>query len=185
MTDLSFLDKPEPTKKPNGKPALIIVILSILGLALVFGSIANASKQVNREMDNTNSNSYVTEAAVDAEAFADSYVYGSWGEKFVRSNGYTYPYMFYSPLYQCGGFTLDYEVSDISEGNLNGNFRFEIYVHTTAGNWKSVKLFSMDGYEKTVQVRFDNRMDIDGVAVVCQKKSNVTFSYNLWVRDPV
>lgn len=108
-------------------------------------------------------------------------VSGDWGEKFVRSNGYTYPFVFDEPICQCVGFTLEYQITEVTEGSLSGNFRYEVYVRLTNGNWKSVELFQMDGDTATVEIQLEKMMDIDAVAVVCQKKGNVSFSYNIGV----
>ena len=112
---------------------------------------------------------------------ASGYVSGSWGEKFVRSNGYTYPFVFDEPISQCAGFTLDYQIHEVAEGNLNGNYRYEVYVHQTSGKWKSVKLFKMEGNASSVAIQFDNLLDIDAVAVVCGKKGEVSFSYTIGI----
>ena len=114
---------------------------------------------------------------------APSYVNGHWGDKFVRSNGYTYPFVFDDPITQCVGFTLEYEIVEVVEGNLSGNFRYEVYVRQTDGKWKSVKLFQMDGYKTSMYIDLEKMMDIDAVAVVCQKKGNASFNYSIAVCD--
>lgn len=113
------------------------------------------------------------------------YISGDWGEKFVRSNGYTYPYVFDEPLLSCRGFTLDFIIVEVIEGNLDGNFRWEIYIQTTDGTWKSAELFQMEGDEISVDVRFDSPVNIAAVAVVCQKKTNASFRSGFGVRDPI
>ena len=110
------------------------------------------------------------------------YVSGSWGEKFVRSNGYTYPFVFDEAIQKCVGFTLDYEIEAV-EGDLSGNFRYEVYVRQTNGKWKSVELFQMEGNETAVEIWFDKAMDIDAVAVVCGKKDDISYTYMFGVRD--
>lgn len=133
--------------------------------------------------DGIQESSQPTEHQYDYVENTFSYVSGSWGEKFVRSNGYTYPFVFDNPVRQCMGFTLDYEIVAIEEGNLNGNFRYEVYARQTNGKWKSVKLFQMNGNKLSVDIRFDNAMDIDAVAVVCGKKGDASFSYTIGIRD--
>ena len=119
----------------------------------------------------------------DSQGFSAGYISGVWGDAFVRSNGETYPFVFDVPVVQCTGFTLEYQIHEVLKGNLNGNFRYEVYVRQTDGNWKSVELFQMEGYETTLEIRFDKIMDIDAVAVVCGKKHKVYFSYTIAVRD--
>lgn len=125
-----------------------------------------------------------TQEVGDQYAFS-SYVSGDWGEKFVRSNGHTYPFVFDAPLYQCIGFTLEYEIVEIMEGNLDGNFRYEAYVRQTDGKWKSVELFQMSGSKATLDIRLNKAMDIDAVAVVCGKRGDTSFSFTIGVRDPL
>lgn len=183
MTNLDFLDKPNSQKPANGNLGTkLLIVIVLLAIALANGIYQDARIDAQQ---NTKTEDYEDsmESASAGNMVSSPYIIGDWGEKFIRSNGYTYPFEFTLPLQQCGGFTLDYYITDVSEGNLEGNFRFEIYVRTTAGNWKSVELFSMDGYEKSVPVRFDRKMDIEAVAVVCQKNADVTFSYGFGVRD--
>lgn len=125
---------------------------------------------------------YGSSDSMREEQMLAGYVSGSWGEKFVRSNGYTYPYVFDEVISQCTGFTLDYQIMEV-EGDLSGNFRYEVYVRQTGGKWKSVKLFQLDGDAISVEVQFGKPMDIDAVAVVCGKKGDASFSYTIGVRD--
>ena len=126
--------------------------------------------------------------ALDLSAFdafkrqATGQISGTWSDtKFWRANRYTYPFEFNSTLNSCTGFTLYYEIVSVEKGNLNGNFVFEVYVRTSSGTWKSVETFYLDGDDATVNVRFDNPMSIDAVAVVCQKKGNFTYTQDLRV----
>ena len=112
-------------------------------------------------------------------------VSGKWSdEKFYRANRYTSPFEFYDTLYSCTGFTLDYEILEINEGDLfSGNFKYEVYVRLTDGSWKSVDTFWLDDYETTVNIRFDDPLSIDAVAVVCLKKGNFDYVHSLTVRN--
>lgn len=127
------------------------------------------------------------EEAADTKGATTSYstVSGSWSkQKFNRANRYTYPYEFDDTLYSCTGFTLDYEILEVNEGNLfSGDFKFEIYVRLTDGSWKSVDTFWLDGYETTVKVQFDNPLSIDAVAVVCLKQGDFDYIHDLTVRN--
>ena len=131
-----------------------------------------------------------------------STVSGSWGDQLVRSRnysypfgmqepakgsyGYTYPFVFSQELRACKGFTLDYQIMEVSYGNLEGNFRYEVLVRTVQGDWKSAGLFQMDGYSATVNVQLDQPRGIDAVAVVCGKQGDeVTYNFTMSVRDPI
>ena len=109
-------------------------------------------------------------------------VSGTWSDtKFWRSNRYTYPFEFNNDLNSCTGFTLYYEIVSVEKGSLSGNFVFEVYVRTTSGTWKSVETFYLDGDEATVDVRFDDPMSIDAVAVICQKKATFSYTHDMTV----
>lgn len=112
-------------------------------------------------------------------------VSGSWSDtKFWRSNRYTYPFEFNSVLNQCTGFTLDYEVVEVTQGSFSGRFKFEIYVRNTKGTWKSVGDFYLEDYEATTKVKFDSPMSIDAVAVICLKQGNaVSYTHSMTVYD--
>lgn len=105
--------------------------------------------------------------------------------KFVRSTGTTYPFELSTPLENCGGFTIHYEILDISSGNLNGNFKNAIYVRTTDGKWKYTKTFQLDGSLTVKEIRFDAPTSIEAVAVICLKQANVSYSYSFTLTDPV
>lgn len=112
-------------------------------------------------------------------------VSGKWSqEKFYRANRYTTPFEFDNTIYSCTGFTLDYEILEINEGNLfTGNFKYEVYVRLTDGTWKSVDTFWLNDYETTVNIRFDDPLSIDAVAVVCLKQGSFDYVHDLTVRN--
>lgn len=116
-----------------------------------------------------------TELIVSGE-FSDS--------KFTRNGRSTYPFEFDEPLKRCTGFTLNYEIVEISSGNLDGNFKFAVYVHTTSGKWKYAKEFKMDDMSVSKEIRFDAPVSIDAVAVVCLKNANYSYSYTFTITEP-
>lgn len=119
------------------------------------------------------------------QADTSSCVSGYWGEKMIRSNGYTIPFLFNEPLHGCRGFTLDYSILEVTRGSLSGNYMWEIYVHQIGGQWRSVKLIRMDGdYSATVDIDLGEPMGIDGVAVVCGKRGDFEYTHSIVVREP-
>ena len=115
-----------------------------------------------------------------------SKVSGQWADSvFRRSNRTTYPFEFYSPIRRCKGFTLNYEITEVSKGNLNGNFKYCVYVRTTGGEWKYVHEFTMKGYSTSTRVNFSGPMSIDAVAVFCLKNSNMSYSYTFSITNPI
>ena len=105
--------------------------------------------------------------------------------KFVRSTGTTYPFELAVPLENCKGFTISYEILDISSGNLDGNFNNAVYVRTTDGKWKYTKTFKLDGTLTVKEIRFDAPISIEAVAIICLKQANVSYSYYFTLTDPV
>lgn len=111
---------------------------------------------------------------------------GTWLEKRLIRNGHsTYPFAFDSPLNRCTGFTVNYEITEITKGNLDGNFKYAVYIRTTGGKWKYAKEFKMDGLSASKKITFDAPISIDAVAVMCMKKADVTYSYDFTITDPI
>ena len=121
--------------------------------------------------------------AAAAEPVPETYVSGHWGEKWQRSNGYTYPFEFDEPLIDCKGFTLEFKILEAEEGALDGSFRFEVYIQSPDGKWLCADSFQLEGKEKTMELAFQYPKDIVSVAVVCQKKNGANYNYSIGVRD--
>ncbi len=103
-----------------------------------------------------------------------------------RCNGYTYPYVFNDPIRKCEGFTLNYEITEVHQGDLTGNFRYSVIVRGLDGSWHSAGTFRMKGYETTVTIWLEERLTIDAVAVTCGKNdAHVAYSFDLTVTDPI
>lgn len=148
----------------------------VLSLSVLPGTASAASKKTQGMVGTANNKNY-------------SYgtVSGYWSDERVRRNDrYTYPYEFYSTLNSCTGFTLDYEILEVTKGNLNGNFVYEVLVRTSNGSWKSVGSFYMKNTDyKSTKITFENPLTIDAVMVVCQKKSGeYAYVCDLEVRNP-
>lgn len=111
-------------------------------------------------------------------------VSGSWSdEKFIRNGRTTYPFEFTTPIKKCTGFTVNYAITEVNSGNLDGNFKFAVYVHNTSGNWKYAKEFQMKGDSTSVKVTF-SPMTVDAVAVICLKNGNYSYSYTMSITNP-
>lgn len=182
----------------------VVSLLLVLLMTAAMLSGCGGSSRSSNDYENSyssNSDSGGNESGGMTAGFSSSVVSGSWGEQFARSRGrsypfgmdeppegdmgYTFPFVFDEPLRACKGFTLEYEIMEISHGNLDGNFRYEVLVHTVQGDWKSAGLFDMDGYSATVEVRMEEPRGIDAVAVVCGKQDKLIYSFDLTVKDPV
>jgi len=111
-------------------------------------------------------------------------VSGSWGdEKFIRNGRSTYPFEFTTPIKRCTGFTVNYTLTEVTSGNMDGNFKYAIYVRNTSGTWKYAKEFQMKGDSTSVKVTF-SPMTVDAVAVICLKCGTYSYSYSLSVTNP-
>lgn len=107
-----------------------------------------------------------------------------WDEPLKRSNRYTIPFEFYSTVSRCKGFTLNYEITEVTKGDLEGTFKFAVYVRNSSGDWKYVHEFKMDDLSTSTKVRFDP-MSIDAVAVYCMKNATLNYSYNFTITDTI
>ena len=152
----------------------------ILALVLLCGLLAGCSQKTEEPV--VQEDKAQPETTV-AQTEADNYVSGHWGEKWMRSNGYTYPFEFDEPLMGCKGFTLEFKILEAEEGALGGSFRFEVYVQSPDGKWLCADSFQLEGMEKTMDLAFQYPKDIQSVAVVCQKKDGANYNYSIAVRD--
>ena len=110
---------------------------------------------------------------------------GYWSDKVLsRSNRTSYPFILDSTISRCTGFTLHYQITEVTKGNLDGNFKFVVYVRNSSGNWKYVDEFKLSGYSATKKVTFDS-MSVNAVAVLCLKNGNLTYTYDFVITDPV
>ena len=76
-------------------------------------------------------------------------VSGYWtGEKFWRNNRYTEPFAFYSALNNCTGFTMDFELVEVYEGNL------------LSGDFKSQRVPIDGSYELTYVISGNTALDV-------------------------
>lgn len=96
-------------------------------------------------------------------------------EQFKKSGKTTYPYVLEETLNDCQGFTLHYEMDEITKGALTCNTKYEVYVRPHAGSWKKVNTFTMRGDEAIVDVSWNEKIDVDEIAILCQH--NKAFSY--------
>ena len=112
---------------------------------------------------------------------------GGWwsDEELRRSNHISYPFELYSPISRCKSFTLNYEITEVTKGNLDGNFKYAVVVRTTAGNWKYVAEFKMKGYSTSTTIKLSSPVSFDAVAVYCLKNDRVDYSYNFTITNPV
>lgn len=123
----------------------------------------------------------------------DEPAYFQWGleytisdEKFEKSNSWTYPAVFEETLHNCRGFTLHYEIEEITKGTLTPDTDFDVYVRASGGSWKKIHSFNMYGDEAVVDIApyyEKDIMDIDEVAVLCLNKKEFSYVSNIAFSD--
>lgn len=109
--------------------------------------------------------------AVQADAHYEVPIY--WTEEIYELDGYRgYIYEFEQVQKECCGFYLGYCITDISTGNLKGDFNVEVCVHDTSGNWFVAEMFTYDsvGEEILEQVSWDDPRKIDKFTIIIRKQ---------------
>ncbi len=166
----------------------VAIAVVVIGLGLVF---VQKSPAIPRHQPDDSSFSIASEASAPAPAEATQalpsggYLSGSWANKFNRNGTSSRSFELDSTLYDCGGFTLEYEVMEVTQGKLKSGSQFKAFVRTSDGEWVSVKTFKLKDKKATVDIRFDKAMDVESVAVVCYQEGNFSYSYVLGIRDAV
>lgn len=131
---------------------------------------------------------------------------GSYGKQFARSGksksfpyseyeklpknqtgkdfGFTYPFELSSPLRQCKGFHLDYEIKEVVKGKLNEKILYEVQVRDAEGKWKGVATFTMENYSASLDVQLEQPMRVEAIAVSYGCPDEVAFSFEMAVSNP-
>lgn len=96
-------------------------------------------------------------------------------EKFWRTGRYTYVWELDQMLENCMKFTLDYQVTDVDQGNVYG--RHDVYIRTADGNWRCLDGIQVENQELGhYEFVLDPTTSFDAVAVVCQTNGNWSFT---------
>lgn len=106
-------------------------------------------------------------------------------KKYNHSNSYTYPFVLEEPLYDCLGFTLHYDLVEVTEGVMDKNTQYEVHVRNTSGKWSSVHKFTMRGDETICDITWKKPKDIDQVAVVAKNDSKFSFKHFFALSDVI
>ena len=114
------------------------------------------------------------------------YLSGYWSDtKFKRSGRSSTPFVFDSPLKKCKGFTLDYEVHDVTDGNMKNDCKFQIFYRTSDGTWNKSKEFTVEDGFASVDVKLKKAATVTQVAVHCMNAGYFSFQYSMGVRNPI
>ena len=132
------------------------------------------------------SEGYEVEEEEEAEVSYTGYLDGYWSDtKFKRSGRSSTPFVFDSPLKKCKGFTLDYEVHDVTDGNMKNDCKFQIFYRTSDGTWNKSKEFTVEDGFASVNVKLKKAATVTQVAVHCMNAGYFSFQYSMGVRDPI
>ena len=117
-------------------------------------------------------------------------VYGVWGieysrslEKFEKLGYWTYPLVLDETLGNCRGFTLHYEVDEITKGAIPATTNFEVYARAAGGKWKKIHTFKLYGDEAIEDIKIKNGMDIDEIAVLCRHRKALSLTESIALSD--
>lgn len=123
-----------------------------------------------------------TEAVVDAAA----YLPAKWSDKIFKRNGCSgYPLIMDTPIEKCKGFTVDYTVTDVTDGKMKADAKFQIFYQTVDGTWVKGKTFTLDDGFASVEQTMEKPATVTQVIVLCLNSGNFSWRERMGIRNPV
>jgi len=128
--------------------------------------------------------------AEEDETVIDStpvYLSGYWSDETFKRNGCTsHPFVLDTPLKMCKGFTIEYEVSEVTDGKMKSDAKFQIFYRTADGTWNKGKEFTLDdnGYASVNQT-ISKGATVTQVAVHCLNSGNFSWQSSIGIKDPI
>ena len=114
------------------------------------------------------------------------YLPGYWSDTlFKRSGRQSYPFVLNDPIRKCRGFILDYEVTEVTQGRMKADSKFEIFYQTFDGTWNRGGEFTLDDGYASVNVRLSDAVTVTQIVVHCMNAGQFSYQYNMGVRNPV
>lgn len=112
---------------------------------------------------------------------------GEWSEEKFSRNGRSSPYFIFDyPLEKCKGFTLIYKVSDVTDGKMKSDSKFQIYYGLSDDSWVKGKEFTLDDDgTASIDQKIDNEVTVTKIAVHCLNAGYFNFTYIFGVVDPI
>ena len=127
---------------------------------------------------------YVQEPPVQ-EYVPTVYLPGYWSDSvFKRSGRQSNPFVLNEPMRKCKAFTLDYEVTEVTEGKMKDDSRFVVYYQTYNGEWNRGEEFTLDEGFASVYVKLPKAATVNQVAVHCMNAGQFSYNFSLGIRDP-
>lgn len=90
----------------------------------------------------------------------------------------THALVFDTPLRNCSGFTLNFEVSFNSNSYAN---EWKLYYRDTNGKWKVYGNFELNGNSAYLTYKFNPKLNISAVAVIPVKNGGYSWTQTLWI----
>ena len=112
---------------------------------------------------------------------------GKWSEDKFSRNGRSSPYfIFDEPLKKCKGFSLIYSVSDVTDGKMKSDSKFQLYYGLADGSWVKGEEFMLDDEGVAiVEQKLNKAATVTKVAVHCLNAGYFNFTYIFGIFDAV
>ncbi len=109
----------------------------------------------------------------------DGFLSAQWSDtKLSKSEGNTIPLVLEKPLINCKGFSLEYELLELTGAKLSKNSRCVVYYCTGKGTWVRAKECKVPEGYTTLDVKLTRPETITQVAVFFVPGGNGRYSYN-------
>lgn len=113
------------------------------------------------------------------------YLPGYWSDSlFTRSGRQSSPFVLNEPMKKCKAFTLDYEVTEVTEGKMKDDSRFVVYYQTYNGEWNRGEEFTLDEGFASVYVKLPKAATVNQVAVHCMNAGQFSYNFTMGIRNP-
>ena len=118
------------------------------------------------------------------------YVYSEWTEASVsfsldsgESVGGNVQEL-YTPLIDCVSITINTEISNLTDGNVIGQWGF--YIRDLNGRWKLAGVYYLDSFSESNTITFSSPESFDAWTCPCHCLGDSwSFSYSIWLSDAV
>ena len=115
-----------------------------------------------------------------------SYLAGEWSDELFRRNGCSgYPFILDTPIEKCKGFTVDYAVTDVTDGKMKDDAKFQIFYQTIDGTWVKGETFTLDDGVASVEQTTEKPVTVTQVIVICLNSGNFSWKESMGISNPV
>lgn len=126
------------------------------------------------------------EEPTEKELRSDEYLPAKWSDELFKRNGCSgYPLILDTPIKKCNGFTVDYTVTDVTDGKMKTDAKFQIFYQTLDGTWVKGKTFTLDDGFASVEQVMEKPVTVTQVIVLCLNSGNFSWTERMGIRNPV